>query len=111
MDKGAGSYIGGSIPGAGDTVLIGAHDTTYFKGLEQVKKGDVFVFTTEYGIYRYKVSKTAIFDKGKYDEAYNLQQNKEQLVLYTCYPFGVLNGDKSQRMFVYLDKTSGPDIG
>lgn len=110
LDSGAGSYVGGAIPGMGSTVLIGAHDTTYFVGLEKVKAGDVFTFTTEYGIYTYKVTSTKVFDEGAYDKAYNLNASKEQLVLYTCYPFGKLNGTKKQRMFVYLDKTNGPDI-
>lgn len=110
LSAGAGSYNGGFIPGMGGTILIGAHDTTYFAGLEKVKEGDVFTFTTEYGIYTYKVTGTKIFDEGSYDEAYDLNASKEQLVLYTCYPFGKLNGTKKQRMFVYLDKTNGPDI-
>ena len=29
---------------------------------------------------------------------------------YTCYPFGKLKGTKEKRMFVYLDKVTGPDI-
>lgn len=110
LATGAGSYNGALIPGMGGTILIGAHDTTYFADLEKVKKGDEFTFTTEYGIYTYKVTETKIYDEGSYDEAYDLSASKEQLVLYTCYPFGKLNGTKKQRMFVYLDKTKGPDI-
>lgn len=107
---GAGTYIGSAIPGLNDTILIGAHDTTYFEGLEDVVKDDEFIFTTEYGIYRYKVNDIKIYDKDKYDDAYDLTAGKEQLVLYTCYPFGKLNGTKDERMFVYLDKVSGPEL-
>ncbi len=110
LQKGAGSYIGSSIPGAGSTILLGAHDTTYFKGLEKAKKGDEFIFTTEYGIYRYTVTNTVIADEEQYNQAYELNSENEQLILYTCYPFGTLNGAKTERMFVYLDKVSGPDI-
>lgn len=110
LAKGAGTYIGSAVPGQGKTILIGAHDTTYFKGLEKVKKGQEFKFTTSYGIYRYKVTKTKIVSKDKYDSAYDLAGSKEQLVLYTCYPFGELKGKKTDRMFVYLDKISGPAI-
>lgn len=110
LSEGAGSYSGSLIPGIGGTILVGAHDTTYFSGLENVKKGNVFTFTTEYGIYTYKVTGTNIVDEGDCDKAYDLSSTKEQLVLYTCYPFGKLNGTKKQRMFVYLDKSSGPDI-
>lgn len=110
LEKGAGQYSGSSLPGEGGTILIGAHDTTYFENLENVKKGQVFEFTTEYGIYEYEVTKTKIYDEDMYDEAYDLSADKEQLVLYTCYPFGELNGTKTQRMFVYLEKILGPDI-
>lgn len=110
LKKGAGTYIGSFLPGQGRTILIGAHDTTYFEGLQNVKKGDKFTFTTEYGIYTYQVEDMEIADAKGYDKAYDLKQNEEQLVLYTCYPFGRLNGTKEERMFVYLDKVNGPNI-
>ncbi len=110
LKKGAGQYNGSFLPGEGGTILIGAHDTTYFKKLEKVKKGQTFEFTTEYGIYEYKVKNIKIVDEDKYDEAYDLGADKESLVLYTCYPFGKLKGTKEKRMFVYLDKVTGPDI-
>jgi sortase A len=110
LQKGAGQYSGSFFPGEGGTILIGAHDTTYFKNLENVEKNQIFEFTTEYGIYEYKVTDIKIYDEAKYDKAYDLSANKEQLILYTCYPFGKLNGTKTQRMFVYLDKINGPDI-
>lgn len=106
----AGTYLGSSIPGDGKTILMGAHDTTYFKPLEKVKKGMVMDVRTSYAQYKYKVRDIRIYDQDELDEAYNLQAKKEQLVLYTCYPFGKLNGDKAKRMFVYLDKTFGPSI-
>ena len=110
LKKGAGQYNGSFLPGEGGTILIGAHDTTYFKKLEKVKKGQTFEFTTEYGVYEYKVKNIKIVDEDKYDEAYDLGADKESLVLYTCYPFGKLKGTKEKRMFVYLDKVTGPDI-
>ena len=110
LQKGAGQYNGSFLPGEGGTILIGAHDTTYFKNLEKVKKGHKFEFYTEYGIYDYKVSDIKIYDEEDYHKAYDLGAKKEKLILYTCYPFGKLNGTKTQRMFVYLDKISGPDI-
>ena len=106
----AGTYLGSSIPGDGKPILVGAHDTTYFAPLEKVKKGMVMGVTTTYARYKYKVTDIKVFDEGDYDKAYDLQADKETLILYTCYPFGKLNGDKSKRMFVYLDKTFGPSI-
>lgn len=110
LASGAGTYSGSAVPGQGKTILIGAHDTTYFEGLEKVKKGQIFTFTTSYGIYEYKVRETKIYHMDEYDKAYDLDGDKEQLVLYTCYPFGKLNGKKTDRMFVYLDKVKGPGI-
>ena len=110
LEKGAGLYSGSSLPGTGGTILVGAHDTTYFQGLEKVKKGNEFIFTTEYGIYRYKVTDTKIVAENEYDTAYDLTADEEQLVLYTCYPFGKFTGDKTDRMFVYLEKVSGPNL-
>ena len=51
----AGTYIGSSIPGDGKTILVGAHDTTFFMPLEKVKKGMVMNVSTSYAKYKYKV--------------------------------------------------------
>ena len=106
----AGTYIGSSIPGDGKTILAGAHNTTFFKPLENVKKGMVMDVVTTYARYKYKVKDIRVYDSDEIDEAYNLNAKKETLILYTCYPFKKLDGDKSKRMFVYLEKTFGPSI-
>ncbi len=107
---GAGTYLGSSIPGDGKTILVGAHDTTHFKALEKVQAGMVMEVNTSYARYKYKVREIRIYYAYEKDEAYDLNADKETLVLYTCYPFGKLKGDKSRRMFVYLDKIFGPSI-
>lgn len=106
---GVGQYLGSFVPGYGKIILIGGHCTTFFKPLKNVKEGDIFVVKTSYGIYQYTVSKTKVF---KYDdmEAYDLEQEYEQLILYTCYPFRLLSGSRQQRLFVYADKISGPQL-
>lgn len=109
LEEGAGTYLGSYLPGFGKTILIGAHDTTYFKGLENVAIDDEFTFTTTYGIYKYRVSKINILSD-QFEDAFDLNADKEELVLYTCYPFGALNGKKTQRMFVHLEPVSGPII-
>ena len=107
---GAGTYIGSSIPGNGKPILVGGHDTTFFAPLEKVKKGMEFAVITSYACYKYKVKDIKVFDQDELDDAYDLGAKKETLILYTCYPFGKLKGDKSKRLFVYLDKTYGPSI-
>ena len=106
---GAGQYLGSFPPGYGRVILIGAHCTTFFAPLQYVEIGDVFVVKTSYGIYRYKVNKIKIY-KATDTNTYDKSQKKEQLVLYTCYPFSLLSGSRNQRMFVYADKISGPQL-
>ena len=108
LKKGIGQYMGSFLPGYGSSILLTGHNNTYFHNLKNVKEGDVFTITTSYGVYEYKVTGTAI--KTRTDKtAYDLNQQKEQLILYTCYPFNAL-GLTSQRYFVYADKISGPEI-
>ena len=109
FEQGVGQYMGSFIPGMGKPILIGGHDNTYFASLEGIKKGNIIVITTSYGVYHYKVKDTLVTTKDD-GNAYNLKQNKEQLILYTCYPFGTYLGVKNERFFVYADKLSGPTI-
>lgn len=108
LKKGVGQYIGSSLPGYGRPLLIGGHNNAAFNGLQHVKTGDIVVITTNYGIYKYKVTETKIADQSD-KSAYNLFQEKEQLILYTCYPFNTL-GLTNKRFFVFADKISGPEI-
>ena len=103
LEKGAGQYRASGLPGEDKPILIGGHDGTYFKPLEEITVGDVISISTNYGKFEYKVTGTkvaAVFD----DTAYDLGKTKEQLILYTCYPFGQLNGKTDQRFFVYCDR-------
>jgi sortase A len=108
LKKGVGQYLGSSIPGYGKPLLISGHNNGAFGGLQFVKDNDIVVITTNYGIYKYKVTGTKIADHND-KSAYNLSQDKEQLILYTCYPFNTL-GLTSKRYFVYGEKVSGPRI-
>ncbi len=109
LKVGAGQYIGSFIPGYGRPIMVAAHCTTFFRPFQYVKEGDIFVIKTSYGIYEYKVTHTRIV-KPDDKSAYDLGQRKEQLIMYTCYPFRLLSGSRQQRMFVYADKISGPEL-
>ena len=101
--NGVGQYTASGLPGEGKPILIGGHDSTYFASLEQIEAGDLVYITTNYGQFEYKVTSTKVADAMD-TTAYDLSQTKEQLILYTCYPFGQLIGDRSDRYFVYCDK-------
>ncbi|MBQ8166747.1 MAG: class D sortase [Lachnospiraceae bacterium] len=107
--EGVGQYIGSFLPGYDGVILLGAHDSMYFESLEFVEIGDEFVVKTNYGIYTYKVTKTKVGDD-KDSQVYDELSGKEELVMYTCYPFGALIGVKDQRFYVFSEKVTGPEV-
>ncbi len=108
LRNGVGVYAGSFIPGYGKTILVAGHNNTYFNGLKNVKTGDIVKINTSYGNYEYKVSGTKILNADN-KKAYDLSADKENLILYTCYPFDTL-GLTEKRFFVYAEKISGPKI-
>lgn len=106
--KGAGQFLGSHFPGEGSTILVSGHNTTYFNCLKYTKVGEIIEVNTNYGKYKYEIVDIAA--KHKTDPtAYNLDSDKEYLVLYTCYPFDVV-GFKVNRYFVTAKFVSGPKI-
>ncbi len=105
---GVGQNYGTKIPGYGKPILICGHNNGKFNALQHVKVGDVVTITTNYGVYQYKIRETVVKDKDD-PTAVDLSQEKEELILYTCYPFTTLRLTR-YRFFVYADKISGPEI-
>ncbi len=108
LRRGAGHYMGSHFPGEGSTILVSAHNNTYFNCLQHLKFGDKITVKTNYGIYEYAISNTQIKDKND-ASAYNLAASEENLVLYTCYPFNAL-GLTQKRYFVTAKLISGPKV-
>ena len=94
--------------GYGQTILIAGHNHTFFHTLGKAKQGDKIQIDTNYGKYIYQVKKTQIRNASD-TSAYDLRSKKENLILYTCYPFNEL-GLTAQRYYVYADMVSGPKI-
>ncbi|MBR4288818.1 MAG: class D sortase [Clostridia bacterium] len=105
---GVGQHYATKIPGCGTPILICGHSIGKFSALQYVKVGDIVTMTTNYGIYEYQVREIAIKDMDD-PTAADLTQEKEELILYTCYPFTNLRLTR-ERYFVYADKISGPEI-
>lgn len=108
FSKGAGTYKGAKIPGEGGTILMGGHTGTYFRDFESVEVGDDVTFTTSYGEYHYVVTGTRVAVDTD-TTAYDLDADEENLIMYTCYPFGIIN-PTDERFFVYCDYVSGPAL-
>jgi sortase A len=109
LNKGVGTYkddyrVG--IPGEGKTILLAAHNNTFFNDLQHVEIGSIVTIETHYGTYTYEVTDMQV--KNYQDEtAYDFTRTDENLILYTCYPFDAL-GFTPNRYFVYAKYCSGP---
>ncbi len=108
LNRGVGIYNGSFIPGYGKTILMAGHNNTFFNGLKDVSVGDKINIRTNYGKYVYKVTETRVVEPN-YKDAYDLAADKENIILYTCYPFDML-GLTKYRFFVYGEYVSGPKI-
>lgn len=108
LRKGAGHYMGSHFPGEGSTILVSAHNNTYFNCLQYLKLGDIITVKTSYGNYKYEVTALRVLDKND-PTAFDLSAKEENLVLYTCYPFNAL-GLTNKRYFVSTKLISGPYI-
>lgn len=108
LRRGAGHYMGSHFPGEGSTILVSAHNNTFFNCLKYLKLGDVVEVRTSYGIYKYEVTELRVLDKND-PTAFDLSSESENLVLYTCYPFNAL-GLTNKRYFVSTKLISGPYI-
>lgn len=108
LKKGFGQNIASELPGFGQTILLGAHNNTFAKGIGEVSMGDEITIKTSYGKYTYSVSdirKINVADANKLP----LGKAPEKLILYTCYPFNALASTKI-RYCVFADLKSGPKI-
>lgn len=106
LEQGAGLYTGSHLPGQGSLALIGGHTNSFFRGLEKAQIGGSVRLSLFYGEYVYQITDMRIVD-AEDASAYDLNASEDQLILYTCYPFGVLY-ETPYRYFVYATKLSGP---
>lgn len=107
LDAGIGQFYYSGLPGEGRPLLLAGHNGTQFYKLREFQEGDLVEITTDYGTYSYKITNMEIQNADDFDEG-KLNENKETLIMYTCYPFNVIN--TPQRYFVYAEFVSGPKI-
>ena len=90
LAAGVGHYAGSQFPGEGGTIILAAHNThKFFYNLPKIEKGALIDVETIYGNFQYEVYDTKIANY-KDEDAFFLQNEKEVLVLYTCYPLDTL---------------------
>lgn len=112
LKAGAGQYIGSFMPGFGKTILLSGHNTTVFKCLQNIAVGDTITYSTNYGTFEYQVENIEVIHMNDAETRMRetLGQDKEELIMYTCYPFEKMVGRKVNRYFIFSKKISGPVV-
>ncbi len=87
-----------SYPGEKGRTVIGMHNShSHF--LKDFKKGDIIKIKTKEGFkYIYEVNSLKIIDSSK--NKLKLNSSKNEIILYTCYPFNSINTGGSMRFVV-----------
>jgi len=105
LHQGIGQSISSFYPGFGKPLLMGGHNKSFLSSLANIKAGDVFKLTTSYGEFEYTVVGVKIMAAKDFNMN-DIAQDKEVLMLYTCYPFNAF-GINAKRYIVYAEKTAG----
>ena len=101
LKYGVGHHAGTYFPGEGGTILIAGHNTyAQFRNLPNIKVNDQILIEAVYGNYTYKVDRTDILEAKDFNEQLSISEEKEELILYTCYPVDI-PGFKTKRFIVY----------
>lgn len=95
------------FPGEGGKIVLAGHLVNN-KPLYSAKIGDEIVLKTNYGTFRYDVTKIYVVNE-KDTTVMEPDDSKEQLVIYTCYPMYKI-GHYSERLVVTSILKSGPIV-
>ncbi len=102
LKNGVGHSSGSYFPGEGGSVLMMGHNSKkVFRRFSELKKGDEITVTTSYGKYTYKIYDMQLIKETELDKV-PIQDEKEILMVYTCYPFNNI-GYTTQRYVVYAE--------
>lgn len=99
---GVGHFSGSYFSGEGGSIVLAAHNSRqFFMRLPELKKDTEITIKTNYGVFKYKLIETKII-KGTDMESLPIQNDKEILMMYTCYPVNTI-GHKTKRFVVYAE--------
>ncbi len=97
---GPGLSFAGGMPHDEETVVISGHRDTHFSYLQHLKAGDRLILKTRTAIHYYTVDNTEIVDSRQF----TLDNDKNALVLVTCYPFNSTASGGDDRFMVYAQR-------
>ena len=105
LHLGVGHYNGSYFPGENGTIIYAGHNNPgYFQKLDQVKVGDSVVVKASYGTFKYRITSFKVVKETDL-ESFNVQHEKEVLIMYTCWPINrSMIGRKTQRFVVYAEE-------
>ena len=109
---GVGQSLVSLLPGFGRVIILSGHNTTFFACLQDAAVGNVIDFHTNYCDYQYTVTNVQVYNETEL-ETLLLQKAKDQreeLIMYTCYPFHAITGRKTDRLVVFANRTAGKDV-
>lgn len=100
LKNGIGQDSNSFFPGEGGTILCMGHNfKSFLARLPETKNGDKIQIETSYGTFEYTIYQSKIVHETDLGAA-PIQQEKEMLIIYTCYPINNI-GHAYQRYLVY----------
>ena len=105
LKKGVGHSSGSYFPGEGGSIIYMGHNSrSVFRRFSELQIGNEIQVTTSYGEYNYKIYDMQLIKETELDKL-PIQNEKEILMVYTCYPFNNI-GYATQRYVVYAELES-----
>ncbi len=105
LKKGVGHSSGSYFPGEGGSIIYMGHNSKkMFRRFSELQKGNEIEVTTTYGDFKYKIYDMQLIKETDVDKL-PIQDEKEILMVYTCYPFNNI-GYATQRYVVYAELES-----
>ena len=102
LKNGVGHSSGSYFPGEGGSIIYMGHNSKkLFRRFSELKIGDSIKVTTSYGEFNYKIYDMQLIKETETDKL-PIQEEKEILMVYTCYPFNNI-GYATQRYVVYAE--------
>lgn len=93
-----------ALPGTNGTSIIGGHRDTHFRQLKHIQAGDIIEVQNQKGEWKkYRVEHYWVANSEK--QPLQIQPQRNQLILITCYPFNTLNPHGPERFVVQAAAT------
>lgn len=108
LRAGAAASTSYSLPGFEGTTILTGYNTTAFRNIDQLKKGDMLTLSTKWGQYTYRVTETAV--KASEDVINTAVVDREKLILFCSYPKAPFGNLQDKRFYVFCEKASGPAV-